>query len=509
MIPPLLAIFSWPIVAWRLFAKMDKGAALCWCIFGGLLLLPAKVKFDLPLLPAINKHSMPVFAAVALLFILSRQSGPAAQRAPATHLPGWLPRSRPILLLFVAGMIGVVMTAFTNSDRLIYGPTRISGLRPYDAVSMLLVYLVALLPMLLGRKYLASPEQHKTLLKVYCLAMLAYSIPALWEIRMSPQLNVHVYGYANGWKQHVRYEGYRPLVFLNHSLWLGMFTSSAAIAALAMSRIAEPSKRSRYLLLGIYLLAVLVLSKTITALLIALLLIPVVFLLGVRLQLLFAACIAGIVLLYPMLRGADLVPVDAILAKAESIDTKRAQSLGFRLRNEDQLLEKARERPLAGWGSWGRNRVYNEEGVDISVTDGTWIIQIGSNGWIGYVARFGMLTAPLILIFWRRKAYGITRETSLLCVIISGNLIDLIPNSALMPVTWLMAGALIGRLEYKAAEHEEDQAEALPTPLKGAAARYARPRPASARPVRGGGIQVASTSPYARMKQAREARQND
>lgn len=511
MIPPLLAIFAWPLVAWRLFAKMDKGTALCWCVFGGFLLLPAKVKFDLPMLPAVTKHSMPVFAAIVVLYILSRKTVPASQRAPVTHLPGWLPRSTPILLLFVAGMIGVVMTALTNGDRLIYGPTRIPALRPYDGVSLLLVYLVALLPMLLARKYLASPEQHRTLIKVYCLSMMIYSIPALWEIRMSPQLNVTFYGYSNNWRQSVRYGGYRPIVFINHSLWLGIFTSGAVVAAFAMLRIAEPGKRRFYLLLALFLLVVLFWSKTIGALLIALVLIPVILLLGVRLQLLFAACVAGIVLLYPMLRGADLVPVDAILAKAESLDAERGQSLRFRLKNEDQLLEKARERPLAGWGSWGRNRIYNEEGEDISVTDGTWIIEIGSNGWIGYVSRFGMLTVPMILLFWRRKRYDTTLETSLICVILCGNLIDLIPNSGLMPVTWLMAGALIGRLEYKAAEHEDLHEEARldhagPDPT---ASPYARPRPAGARPVHGrGGMQVAQT-PYARIKRASQARQND
>ena len=35
-------------------------------------------------------------------------------------------------------------------------------------------------------------------------------------------------------------------------------------------------------------------------------------------------------------------------------------------------------RPIFGWGGWGRNRVYDEMGNDMAVTDGYWIIFFGS-----------------------------------------------------------------------------------------------------------------------------------
>jgi hypothetical protein len=166
-------------------------------------------------------------------------------------------------------------------------------------------------------------------------------------------------------------------------------------------------------------------------------------------QMLIASGLIVVVLAYPMMRGAGLIPVERALSMAEQIDPARAQSLGFRLRNEDLLLDKAQQRPLFGWGNWGRNQVYNEEGQDISVTDGAWIILIGSNGWIGYLTRFGLLCVPIILLTLRRNLGPGDRATTAIAMMLTVNMLDLIPNATTTPITWLLAGALIGRLEYK------------------------------------------------------------
>jgi hypothetical protein len=61
---------------------------------------------------------------------------------------------------------------------------------------------------------------------------------------------------------------------------------------------------------------------------------------------------------------------------AMNVSERRAESFEFRLVNEDLLLEKALERPMLGWGGWGRNRVFNELGKDLTVPDGHWIIAL-------------------------------------------------------------------------------------------------------------------------------------
>ena len=59
------------------------------------------------------------------------------------------------------------------------------------------------------------------------------------------------------------------------------------------------------------------------------------------------------------------------------------------------MLERASERILFGWGRFGRSRVYNEYGSDISVTDGRWIITLGQFGVVGFMGEFGLLALAL------------------------------------------------------------------------------------------------------------------
>ncbi|MFV4701615.1 hypothetical protein ACNJUI_21570, partial [Mycobacterium tuberculosis] len=86
-------------------------------------------------------------------------------------------------------------------------------------------------------------------------------------------------------------------------------------------------------------------------------------------------------------------------------------------------------------------------GKDVSVTDGTWVIAIGQFGWIGYLALFGFMTLPLLRLrrLVRDKAAPISPYTAGLAMMLAINLLDLIPNSSITPLTMLMAGALTGR----------------------------------------------------------------
>jgi hypothetical protein len=151
-----------------------------------------------------------------------------------------------------------------------------------------------------------------------------------------------------------------------------------------------------------------------------------------------------------MLRGAGWIPVDEISEFAYSIDPKRAGSLDYRLRNEDILLEKAQQKPLFGWGGWGRGRVYSERGVDVSVTDGLWIIIIGTNGWLGYLSSFGLWCLPALMLWRQRRKLGSSLPLPVsLAMLLTITLVDLIPNSGIPVLSWFLAGALLGWLEVQ------------------------------------------------------------
>ena len=451
MIPPLVAIFASPLAVLLLFRLFPPRAALVWTLLLGYLFLPTKVGFNLPMLPRLDKDTVPALAALACLIYL----GPRLSQDPAgAPQPGWVPRDRLIRIFILALLAGTFLTVLTNRDALVYGSTRLPGLKPYDGLSSILSTLMMLLPMLLARKYLASVASQKLILFGLCIAGLIYTLPIIYELVMSPQLNRIVYGFfPHAWNQHIRDGGYRPLVFLHHGLWLGIFMCVSVLAAGGYARITEdgPAK-TYYFAATFWLLIILIACKSLGAIGITLLFLPLVLLAHMRLQLLIAAVIAGTILLYPALRGAGVIPVDRAVQIAASIDPIRSRSLNYRFTNENILLKKANNRPLFGWGGWGRSRVFDRDGQDISTTDGLWVIIVGERGWIGYLARFGLLCAPILILAFRRREEGLSPTTAVLALVLTGNLIDLIPNAGLTPVTWLLAGSLIGQLERRTAE---------------------------------------------------------
>ncbi|QFT94775.1 hypothetical protein FIU86_18125 [Roseovarius sp. THAF9] len=432
-----IVLFTFPLVVVILFKRMPLQHALVWSIVAGYLLLPLRAGFDLPVLPPVDKTLIPAGCAGLMCLIASRSD---------PH-PFKIARGQSIFWGLIALLtVGPVITALQNGQPIIIGATYLPAIRPYDAASMVLSMLVMILPFLLGRRYLGTEEGQWILLRVLVLSILAYSPLILFESRMSPQLNQMIYGFfPHIFEMHVRGNGFRPLVFLNHGLWLAIAVATAFVSCLAMVRLSPDGKmRARWMMAAFYLFFVLLLCRSLGPLSLSLLAAPLVLLLSPRLQGLVAAVLAATVLLYPILRGSDLVPTEQVYQIAESINEERAASLQYRLDNEDLLLEKAEQKPLGGWGSWGRNFVYNQEGQNISTTDGYWIIVIGVYGWIGYLAQFGLLTLPMILLGLARIRLSLGLASSCLGVVMSINLIDQIPNATVSPIVWLIAGSMMG-----------------------------------------------------------------
>ena len=458
-------LILWPLLSIAFFATMRLPVAVCACLLGGYLLLPAQIAFDLPVLPQLDKHTVPALTALILTtVVLSRES------AKLGTLPGWMPRHPIALGCLTVIFLSPFGTALTNSDPLVFGPRYIQGLQIYDAFSIALGFLMTLIPFILARKVFSSIEGQRLLLLCAIAAAVVYAFPALFEVRMSPRLNKIIYGFfSHSWIQHIRGGGFRPLVFLDHGLWLGIFFTSTALAAFALARGVKNSvERIFFLGSAFWLFFTILLSKVFGALLILLVLLPFTLFAPRRTQVLILAVIASMVLVYPMMRAADLVPTDQVIAFVDNFSQERSGSLKFRVDNEDLLLERGVERPIFGWGGFFRNGVFDEQGRSLSITDGYWIIIFGQNGWLGYLSLFGLLTVGTILMV-RDKARNLNPYTIALGFALVGNLVDLIPNAGTSPLTWMMAGALLGRRETgaeRATEMEPSVAGRMPWRLR-------------------------------------------
>jgi len=462
-----LMLFAWPLVSLALFRMLPVHKALIWTMLGGYLVLPSATGVKVPMLPMLDKHSIPALSALVFCQVY-------APRPPAT--PGQ-PRSRPwtkertmIVGLLVLLVGSPFLTVLANSEPLHFGPRFLPGLRLYDAFSMISGAAISILPFLLAWRHLDTPEAHREILRAFAFGGLACSLPAMLEVRLSPQLHTWIYGFfPHEFVQHIRAGGFRPILFLSHGLMVGIFFCLSILAALMLWREArrEGKPATGWLCAALWLTIMLVMVKSVGALAISLMLGLVAGFAGRRLQVAAAAIVAVMVLLYPTLRGAGFIPVDRVYDLALSVSVDRAQSLKFRLDNEDGLLAHANEKPISGWGGWGRNKIYDPEtGRDLSVTDGIWIIVIGIYGWLGYIAHFGLLTLPILLYARQRRRFGPSMITPGLLLLLSAVLIDFLPNAGLVPYVWMMAGAVAGFLMRPA----EETAAGIPVDIRPAEA---------------------------------------
>jgi tetratricopeptide (TPR) repeat protein len=279
---------------------------------------------------------------------------------------------------------------------------------------------------------------------------LVYVPLCLWEIRFSPNIQPYVYGLQRFFFDAPRFGlGFRPIVFLAHGLECGMFMSVAALLAygLWLSGAVQEIWGLRFRNAAALLFLTSILCKSVGAC--TLLACGIVLLTAVRrmrrltavwVLLLLPLCYMGL-RLSGLWSARELVAISSTLVNEE-----RAGSLEFRLYNEDVLMAKALQHPLLGWGGFNRNRVFNEAGKDLTVTDGYWIILLGINGLIGLTAVAGLFVAPVGRTLWNLpKRCGLEPDDAPALatgVAMTLYLIDFMSNAYLSPFYGLALGGL-------------------------------------------------------------------
>ncbi len=443
----IFALVSWPAVALYLYLTRPASEATLWTIMGARLLLPVGASVHFAGIPELDKEvSGNLGALLGMLLVLRR---------PLRFWKG-LGVSEILLLTL---LVSPFVTEELNTDPIGLANRIIPGGSHYDGLSAVIRQLLLLIPFFIGRQLLRSSSDIQAILRVLVTAGLFYSLPILFELHMSPVLHSLVYGYfPSSYVENVRDGGYRPVVFLGHGLAVAFFISTTVIAATVLWR-------SRIRLLSLpaagvtgCLGVILILCKSLGPLLYASLSIPLVYLTSAKTQARVALVLVTLALCYPLLRLADVVPVRTMLETAATVSQDRADSLGTRLVNEERLLQHASSRIFFGWGRFGRNLVYDQYGSDISITDGEWIIVLGTFGLVGFLAEFGLLA---LAVYRAAQALRFTESPedrnclAGLTLILAISIFDLLPNSGLVSWTWLITGALIGRAESLAVTARE------------------------------------------------------
>jgi hypothetical protein len=429
------ALFSWPVVCIVLFVRLPVEKAAIWSMLAGYLLLPSAMTVDVPGMPPLDKFSIPSLVTILLCWMKGTKAPP--------------PR-RSLVIYFLLGLfiVSPIFTTFTNNYELQVGNKSLPGFYLMDGVKYSLQNAIAIAPFFIGMRFLSTPDARALLLKAIPTAALFYSIPMWIEIRLSPQFHRWVYGYhPHSFVQQYRDGGFRPVVFLGHGLEVALFTSLAVVGAIICARAKWQFFGRPASYVASYLAILLVFCKTLGAGLYVIVAAPIALFTRPKTWVRASLAILIVLCAYPLLRANDIIPVHHISDFADSISKDRNASLNLRLTNEDSLLARANEKPFLGWGSWGRNRIYQAgTGEDLSVTDGLWIIQFGSLGWLGYLSLFGLFAASV----WQARGAvrGPMTQDSIvvggLSLLLAVNALDLIPNSNLRPFTYLISGTIAG-----------------------------------------------------------------
>jgi hypothetical protein len=465
-----LVMLLWIAVSIVLFRLLRPSLACAVSVIGGIALLPSGFAFDAQGLPPLGRNEMTMIATS--IGCLSSHPRLLVRARPGRGLE-WL------VLLMALGGAG---TAFTNTDMLTYGPRNVSALLPSDSLSMAIRDVLTFgLPFVLGRALCRTPRGVNDLFMVLAGAGLIYTLPALFEIRMSPQLHTWTYGYfQSSWLQTARGSGYRPFVFFPHSLALGLFFASAVGAWAVRRRLRRPLMSVPPQAALIVLVGVLILCGNLAALIYGLLMIVMVNLLAPRSVARIVSILAVAILIYPGLRIAGVLPLEPIENAAALYSEDRARSLAFRFQHEDEIVGKAMERPTFGWGGYGRGRVWDQEGRYRSVTDSYWIIRLSNRGLPVMMGGFVLLLWPV----WQaaRKLGRIRRPRDRMLIVGLASIIvihgvDLLPNGLFTVLPYFYAGVLSGAVPAftavrrrkrppEPAPSTEAAAETAPTPLR-------------------------------------------
>jgi len=430
-----LAISIWPLVILYLLKRYGFAKGVLFSLLGAYMFLPAGFSINLPGIPAFNKFSVTSMTLIAYIFLSGRASGFRA-----------LPRIYKLLI--IGFILAPFLTVFNNPNSYMHLP----GLSYYDGLSESLGQFLYILPFMIGFKYFRSYENQLDLFKYLAISAVIYALLALYEIRMSPQLHSMVYGFfPHSWLQQVRSGGFRAIVFMGHGLLVALFLAIGlgfwAVIRKNKQRILSVDNT---FLLGIVLIA-LILMKSLAALIFGLFLFLMITFMSTQKIHQASLLIAILFMTYPITSAMKIFPHDNIIDIAYSINPERGQSLEYRFKHEELLLEHARVKPFLGWGGYGRNRVRDPEtGEDLSVTDGKWILSLGVRGWFGFLMEFLMVVLPIFAAYKVQKENNEIgkNERALLAahaLIISVILLDQMPNASLNPLYILLVGSLLGR----------------------------------------------------------------
>lgn len=367
-------LFAWPLLMLAAATVIPVRKVVLISILGGNLFLPA-TGIAISGFPNYTKLLAAGLGALLPAFFFA-----------APKLLSWRPK--PLDLFFVGFLIAPAISSLVN------------GLGPYDATSTLVNrFLEWGVAYWLGRTLFTDLGALRDICVAVVVSGMLYTPLCLYEIRMSPQLSQMVYGFRpSAFGMTKRMGGWRPMVFMQHGLALAGWMACSALVAWILWR----AKAVRdiwgipiaWIAIGLVVVTI-GLRSTGAAILLVGLIGAAEFIQFSRLRPVLLAMVL-VPMGYIVLRSVGWYGHELVNVAEQVFGEDRAGSLDTRLENDAIIADKAMQKPLFGWGGWGRWRVDDEFGNDITISDSWWAILLGSTGFFGLICTYATFISPLI-----------------------------------------------------------------------------------------------------------------
>lgn len=418
-----IALLGWPLLMVAAAFFFPARAVVMASIIGGNLFLPV-VGLMMTGIPNYTRAFASGLGAllVALIFL-------------APQLLSWRPK--PLDLVFFCFIISPSISSLLN------------GLGAWDAASVgvyrVLEWGVAYW---VGRSLFQGERAIRELAIGIVVGGLVYAPLCVWEAVMSPQLNRQIYGFtASPFIMNKRFGGWRPTVFMPHGLAVAVWMAATAPVAWVLWRSRAVAKIWIFpmWLVAVGLIAVTILLRSAGAVILLLGMIAAVeFVQASRVRVTLLA-----VLLLPVSYvGLRLLGwnADLLVRLVSALGEEKVGSLVMRIENDALIVQRALQRPIFGWGGWGRWRVFDEFGNDITISDSWWGILVGTTGIFGLAATYGTFVAPMFLLIRQKVRDRIFEPVNgsawaigmALLLFVLDSLANAMPNATFM----MAAGAL-------------------------------------------------------------------
>lgn len=451
------SLLGWTPVVLLLFLLFKPRRAVIISFVAAWLFLPVKVPDLLIIkgLPELDKMTVTCLA-VLLGTVLFDQRRLLSFRFKRYDIP---------MLLWC---IVPLFASLTNTDSTVFGHRGIPN-PVYDGLSEALKQTVTWgFPYLIGRVYFNNLAALRELAIGIFIGGLIYIPLCLYEFRFSPQLHNTVYGSHphEDFRQGIRGDGYRPTVFMAHGLMVALWMATATLIGAWMwfSGSLRKVMGMPVIWCVIPMLGVTVWCKSLASLMLMCMgLAALYFVTNTRTRWPIIVLIA-LAPTYMALRATQVWDgMNAVALIENTISKDRAQSLGLRFSNENLLAERALEKPLFGWAGWGRSRIYDRFGKDISITDGMWVIALSKNGLVGLAS----LTAVILLPVWltlkripvRLWSHPKAAPAAAMAIVLVLYMVDNLLNAMINPIFMLMAGALSAQVAIKTRPRTQNAAQ--------------------------------------------------